>query len=283
VGNGFPGLAVVSVIALLVALGVGALAILQPWETDSVAPQLSVAPGLGVGVGDSVVVSRDRGLAVAPAQPAAGTAPRFVAADVSVDKGEPQPRLGIAPAHIVVASPRPGAPAQGSPQPSQPEPTPAPQPAPVPAAIPVATPPPVEPVVAPPTRGAGGGSSGPIGAGGGSGEEGGTEEALEVCEGDDYTLPLSPLEATEGSEVPSPVLTHDLTVYFGSSSEGAGFYLVLFDGLPVEIGDDPVLVEPGKSCAQVDLGPLLGESIEAGTELHVEAVTLSEALEPVVP
>lgn len=282
-GNGFPGLAIVSVIALLVALGVGALAILQPWDTDTVAPQLSVAPGLGVGVGDSVVVSRDRGLAVAPARPAVGATPRFVAAGVAVEEGEPQPRLSIAPARVVVASPRPGAPSQGSPQPPQPETTPAPQPAPVPAAVPVATPPPpVEPVAAPPTRGAGGGTPGPVTSGGGT-EGGGTGEVLQVCEGDDYTLPLSPVEASEGSEVPPPVVSHDLTVYFGSSSEGTGFYLVLFDGLPVEIGDDPVLVEPGKSCAQVDLGPLLGESIEAGTELRIEAVTLSEALEPVVP
>lgn len=270
-------------IALLVALGVGALAILQPWETDTVAPQLSVAPGLGVGLGDSVVVARDRGLAVAPARPATGATPRFVAAGVAVDEGEQQPRLGIAPAHIVVASSRPNAPSQGPPQPPQPEPAPAPQPAPVPVATPVAaSPSPVEPVAPPPpTRGAGGGTSGPVGAGGGEG--GGTGEILEVCEGDDYTLSLPLVEAVEGGEVPSPVVSHELTVYFGSSSEGTGFYLVLFDGLPVEVGDDPALVEPGKSCAQVDLGPLLRESIEAGTELHVEAVTLGEALEPVVP
>jgi hypothetical protein len=285
VGNGFPGLAVVSTIALLVALGVGALAILQPWETDAVAPQLSVAPGLGVGLGDSVVVARDRQLAVESAQPAAGGAPRFAAADISVDKGEPQPRLGIAPAHVVVASLRPSAPSRGSPQPSQPEPTPVPQPTPVPAVVPVAAPPPpAEPVATPPTRGAGGGTSGPIGAGGGDEEEeGGTGEVLQVCEGDDYTLPLSPVEGAEGSEVPPPVVTHDLTVYFGSSGEGTGFHLVLFDGQAVEIGEDVVPTEPGKSCAQIDLGLLLGESIEAGTEIRIEAVKLGEELEPVVP
>lgn len=286
-GNGFPGLAVVSVIALLVALGVGALAILQPWETDTVAPQLSVAPGLGVGLGDSVVVARDQQLAVEPAQPAVGTAPRFAAADAAVDNGEPKPRLSIAAARVVAASQQPGAPSQGSPQPPQPEPTPVPQPAPVPVAVPVAaSPPPVEPVAAPPTRGAGGGTPGPVAGGGGGegeGEGNGTGEILQVCEGDDYTLPLSPVEAAEGSEVPPPVITHDLTVYFGSSGEGIGFHLVLFDGQPVEIGEDTAPTEPGKSCAQIDLGPLLGEPIEAGTELHVEAVTLSEALEPVVP
>ncbi len=282
-GNGFPGLAVVSTVALLVALGVGALAILQPWGTDTVAPRLSVAPGLGVGLGDSVVVSRARGLAVAPARPTVAATPRLVAAGVAVEEGEPQPRLGIAAARVVVASPRPGDPSQGSPPPSQPEPTPAPQPAPVPVAAPPATsPPPVEPIAAPPTRGADGGTPGPVVSGGGA-EGGGTGEILLVCEGDSYTLPLSPVEGTERSEVSSPVLTHDLTVYFGRSSEGAGLYLVLFDGLPVEIGDGPLLVEPGKSCAQIDLGPLLGESIEAGTELHVEAVTLGEELEPVVP
>lgn len=281
-GNGFPGLAVVSSVALLAALGVGALAILQPWATDTVAPRLSVAPGLRVALGDSAVVSRDRGLAVAPARPAGGATPRFIAAGAVAEKGKSQPQLGVAAARVV-AIPRPSPPAQKSPQPSQPEPTPPPQPAPAPVAVPVAAPsPPVEPVPAPPTRGAAGETPGPVGAGGG-GEGGETGEVIQVCEGDDYTLSLSPVEAAEGSEVPSPVVPHDLTVYFGSPDEGAGFYLVLFDGRPVDIGDDPVLVEPGKSCARIDLGPLLGESIEAGTEIRIEAVTLDEASEPVVP
>jgi hypothetical protein len=284
VGNGFPGLAVVSAIVLFVVLGAAALAILQPWATGTVAPHLGVAPGSGVGLGDSAVVSRDRGLAVAPARPAVGVAPSFAAADVAVEENEPQSRLGIAPARVV-ASPRPGAPSQGPPQPSQPEPVPAtaPQPAPAPVAVPVAAQsPPVETGSAPPTRGAGGETPGPVGAGAGE-EEAGTGEVLRVCEGDDYTLSLAPLEAAEGSEAPPPVVTHNLSVYFGSSAEGAGFHLVLFDGQLVEMGEDAVPIEPGKSCAQVDLGPLLGEPIEAGTELHVEAVTLGEDLEPVVP
>ncbi len=281
-GNGFPGLAVVSAIALLVALGVGALAILQPWATDTVAPQLSVAPGLGVGLGDSVVVSRDRQLAVAPAQPATGATPRFIAAGVAVDKGEPRPRLGVAAARVV-ASPRPGGPSRGSPSPSQPEPVPTPQPVPVPVAVPVAAAPPsVGPVAAPPTRGAGGGTPGPVGAGGGA-EGGGSAGILDVCEGDDYTLPLSPVEGAEGGEAPLPVVSHDLTVYFGSPGEGAGFHVVLYDGQPVEIGEDTVPAETGESCARIDLGPLLGEPIEAGTEIHVEAVAFGEVSEPVVP
>ncbi len=275
-------MAIVSAIALLVTLGLAALLTLQPWATNSVSPQLSVALGLRVGLGDSVVVSRGRQLAVAPAQPVKAVVPRLVDAGAAVEEGKSQPRLGIAAARVV-ASPRPGSPSQGSPQPSQPEPTPTPQPAPMPVAVPVAAaPPPVEPVAAPPTSGTGGGAPGPIVAGGG-GEGSGPSEDLQVCEGDDYTLPLSPVEGTEGSEAPPPVVTHELTVYFGSSSEGTGFHLVLFDGQPVEIGEDPVLVEPGKSCAQIDLAPLLGESIEAGAEIHIEAVTLGEALEPVVP
>ncbi len=277
-------MAVFSAIALLVALGLAALFSLQPWASNTVAPQLSVAPGLDVGLGDSVVVARDRRLAVAPAQPAAGAVPRLIAAGVAVEEGESQLRLGVAAARVV-AGPQSGAPSQGSspqspPQPQpEPEAIPSPPPSTVPVAVPVATlPPPVEPAAAPPTRGAGG-TPGPVTAGGGT-EGDGTSEVLEVCEGDEYTLSLAPVEDTEGEALP-PVVPHDLTVYFGRSSEGVGFYLVLFDSQAVEIGDDPVLVEPGKSCTQVDLGLLLGESIDAGTEIHVEAI--GDALEPVVP
>ena len=111
----------------------------------------------------------------------------------------------------------------------------------------------------------------------------GAAGVLEVCEGDDYTLPLSPVEGTEGGEAPLPVVSHDLTVYFGGPGEGAGFHVVLFDGRPVEIGEDPCPDRTGESCAPIDLGPLLGEPIEAGTELHVEAVTFGEVSEPAVP
>lgn len=123
---------------------------------------------------------------------------------------------------------------------------------------------------------------GPITAGGGV-VGGGTANVVQVCEGDEYMLSLAPVEGIEGGEVPPAVIPHDLTVYFGGSDEGAGFFFVLFDGQAVEIGEDPVLIEPDKRCAQIDLGPLLGESIEAGTEIRIEAVTLDEALEPVVP
>lgn len=122
---------------------------------------------------------------------------------------------------------------------------------------------------------------GPVSAGGGVG--GGVTNVVQVCEGDEYTLSLAPVEATEAGELSPPLVTHVLTVYFAESSEGAGFYLALFDGQPVEVGSDPVLAEPGRSCAQIDLGSLVGEPVEAGTVVRIEAVTLDEALEPVVP
>lgn len=274
-------MAIASVIALLVVLGLAALS-LQPWAANSVAPRLGVAPGLGIGLGDSVVVSRNRQLAVAPVQPttATGAAPRFAAAGTSVNKGVSQ-QLGISAARVVTSA----APAQSpgaSPEQPVPEPPAPTSPTLVPAPVPVSAsppepPPPSAPVVAAP----GGEMHGPVAAGGGV-VGGGTANVVQVCEGDDYTLSLAP-GGTEGSEVLPSIVRHDLTVYFGSLSEGAGFYLVLFDGQPVEIGDDPVPVEPGKNCAQIDLGPLLGESIEAGTEIHVEAATVGEAVGSVVP
>ncbi|HMJ74308.1 MAG TPA: heparin lyase I family protein [Solirubrobacterales bacterium] len=225
-GNGFPGPAVVSTIALLVALGLAALLSLQPWAANSVAPQLSVAPGLGIGLGDSAVVSRGRQFAVAPAQPATGAAPRLIAAGVAVDKGESQPRLGIATARVV-ASPRPGAPSQGSPQSPQPEPMPVPQPAPVPVAVPVATPPPsVEPVAAAPTRGVGGGgSSGPVGAGTGSPE--GAAEPVEVHAGDEYAFAFSFYVQPIAYRAPGD---ENLIMRFrGDGSESPSFGLQLWD------------------------------------------------------
>lgn len=278
-GNGFPGVAVVSAIALLVVLGVGAL-ILKPWAPDAIAPKLSLVPSPDVGLGDSAIVSRAGAPVVAIARSASDAGPRIIAAKVVVDEGESRIRLGVAPARVV-ASPLPGGPSQEPPQPSQSESTPAPQPAPQPAAVPVAaTAPPVDSTPAPPARGAGGESPGPVAGGAG---EGGVADVLQVCEGDDYTLRLSPVESEEGSGPPPSLAAHDLIVYFGSASEGEGFYLVLFDGQPVEVGEDPVQPELGRICAQIDLGSLLGESIEVGTEIRVEAKTITEALEPVVP
>jgi len=219
-------LAVVFAIALLFALGLAALLGLQLWPATSVAPQLSVAPGLGIGLGDSVIVSRGRQLAVAPAQPATGATPRFIAPGAVVDEGESQPRLGIAVARVV-ASPPPGAPSQGSPQSPKPEPMPVPQASPVPVAVPVATPPPpVGPVAAAPTRGTvGGGSPGPVGAGTGSPE--GAVEAVEVHAGDEYAFAFSFYVQSIAYRAPGE---ENLIMQFrGDGSESPSFGLQLWD------------------------------------------------------
>jgi hypothetical protein len=256
-----------------------ALLALQPWAADSVVPELSVAPGLGVALGDSTVVSPSRQLAVAPAQPAAGTAPQFAAGTAVAGEGESQPQVGLAAARVAAA------PAQSPVAPVQPAPVPAPAPpTPVPAAVPVSAPPPESPPPpAPIAAGTGGEAPGPVAAGGGP-VGGGIADVIPVCEGDEYTLSIPPSGAAGAAEAlpPEDLARHDLSVVFGSASEG-GFYLVLFDGQPIEMGDEPAASESGESCAQVDLGALLGESIEAGAEIRVEAVTLGEEMEPAVP
>lgn len=182
-------------IALLVVLGLAGLLSLQPWAANSVNPQLSVAPDLGVALGDSVAVSRSRELAVAPAQPATGATPRLIAAGVAAEEGESQPRLGIAAARPV-ASPRPNTPPASSPESPQAESPPEAEPAPAPVAVPVAAPAPApapspEPVVVPPAPVAsGGGSPGPVGAGGGP-VGGAGAEAVEVHDGDERALSFS--------------------------------------------------------------------------------------------
>lgn len=271
-------------IALLAALGLAALVATEPWATDSVSPRLSVAPALGVALGDAAAVGSGRELAVAPARPATGGS-RAGAVDVAVvDEGSSRPRTGIASARPVTrvgdAYPIAAPPPAPVPQPAAPAQPPAP-PVAAPVASPVQSASPETSAVQP-DGAAGGQLPGPVSAGGGP-IVGGTPYVVQVCEGDEYTLVLAPAEGMEGGEAPVPVASHELGVYFAESSEGAGFYLVLFDGQAVEIGDEPVLVEPGRSCAQIDLGLLLGESVQAGAEIRIEAARLDEALEPALP
>lgn len=129
---------------LFVALGIAALLSLNPWADDSVGPKVSVAPDLGVAVGDSVAVSPSRQLAVAPAYPAGIEGPRL-AVSASVRAVEPSGvRTGLASAQVVavpVATPPPvKTPPSGAPEPAptaQPAPTPVATPAPVPVSSPV--------------------------------------------------------------------------------------------------------------------------------------------------
>lgn len=224
-------MAIFSAIALLVALGLAALLSLQPWATDSVAPDLSVAPGLGVGLSGSVAVASGGAgpqLAVAPAQPAAGATPRLVAAGAAVEEGDSRPRLGIAAARAVAVSvPQSARPPASSPGPSQTELPPEAQPVPPPAAVPVAAPvPSTQPVVAssPPVTG-GGGSPGPVGAG--AGPVGAGPEAFEVHDGDEQALAFSFYVQPTAYRAPGD---ENLIMQFrGEGSESPSFALQLWD------------------------------------------------------
>jgi hypothetical protein len=200
VGNGFPGLAIVSLIALLGALGLATLLSLQPWAANAVAPQLSVAPGLGIGLGDAVAVAvaPGRQLAVAPARLAIDGVPKLATDEVAAGEGESGLQLGIDPARAV-AAPQPVRPPAGSPEPTAPEPLPAPQSPPAPVAVPVAAPAPApapspspEPVVSAPARNASGFVSHPPGQGTSGGPVvGEPDEVVEVHEGDEHAFAFS--------------------------------------------------------------------------------------------
>jgi hypothetical protein len=281
--------AIVSLIVLLVALGIAALINSQPWAPSSVSPRVGVAPGLEVALGDAVAVSHGRQLAVAPAAPAAGGKARMVVDRVGGGGGENAPQLGIGPARVAKA-PQPVATPEGAPAPHASEPLPAPgtAPASAPEAVPVAAPAPppaAEPVPAAPGRVAGGegGPQGPIA--GGAGEGALTE--VQVCEGDEYTLSFSRSETgVLGEPVPAPpaaAAPHQAVVYFGSSSEGAAFYLAFLDGRLIGMGES-VESDSGSECAPIDSELLdLGEEVEGSYEIRFEGIPLGEPGEPALP
>ncbi|HEY1355753.1 MAG TPA: hypothetical protein VGF09_05500 [Solirubrobacterales bacterium] len=127
----------VSLLALLAALAAAALLIARPWEDDGVAPSLTVAPGIAIGVGNATPVAPGT-LAVARAVPAP--------IGLAVLAAKPVPATGgSGSAGMVAVAP---ARALGSPAPSAPEaPAPAPvsEPAPEPVSTPIAAPAPQAP------------------------------------------------------------------------------------------------------------------------------------------
>ncbi len=180
-------------IALLAALAVGLLIALQPWAATSVAPQLGLAPGLGVGLADSVPAAPARPPAVAAARPAVGGGARLVADEGAATEGDSRLEVGLASARAVAhgdgalttESP-PEAPAPG------PSPNAVPEQAPASSPEPVAAPAP-QPVAAVPVRvpyAPGAFPSGPTTAGPGA-PLGGFEEPLEIGEGDEYSFSFS--------------------------------------------------------------------------------------------
>jgi len=135
---------VVALVALLLAL--------NPLPPTSLGPQVGLAPGIGVGLGDSSPAAPGRTFAVAPAQATGGAAGPAPAVAATVAAGGPRMVASLASARAVtgvVASP----PAQAAPE--EPAPVAAPEPPSVPAPEPVATPveaPAPEPVVAVPVQ-----------------------------------------------------------------------------------------------------------------------------------
>lgn len=227
-GNGFPGLAIVSVIALLVVLGAGAL-ILQPWRADTVTPQLFFTPAPDVGLGDSVAVSPAPKLAVAPASPVSVQQPKPVAGGLAAgEKGAGARRLAsVGPARAVTA-PRPVPAPEGTP--ATPEAT-APTTPTTPVAVPVATTPPAPAAAAPPPAVVpverGGGPSGPIGAGAGGGE-GKPGGAIEVAAGGEGALSFSFL--AQPSAYRAPGEENLILRFVGGVGEEPSFGLQLWDG-----------------------------------------------------
>jgi hypothetical protein len=183
-------LAIVSLIALLAALALTALATLHPWSSPtSVAPQLSLGQGLGVGLGDAVALPPARSLAVAPARPVAPGAQRLVASEARDAPSAATAVAGVAPARVVSA---PTAPSAAPPTPSAPEPESAPPPqasppAPVPVAAPAPQPEPIATSPARPTLGGGTHPDGPAAAGGPP-VYGAAGEPIDVAEGDELAF-----------------------------------------------------------------------------------------------
>lgn len=158
-GEGFPGLAIACLFCLLFWFGVAMLIFSGPWGgDDSLAPQVSVAPDLGVGIGDSAVVataepdrSAKRGPRVASAQVAGSGGSSFSLRPVRIETPGAGQAMALSQRYVVrsqspasrpvaVPKPAPNKPVVAvKPPPAHPAPpgAPAPPPAPTPPAGPL--------------------------------------------------------------------------------------------------------------------------------------------------
>jgi hypothetical protein len=266
--GGFPGLAVFSLLALLVVLTAVALVGLKPWATDSLIPDMGLSPGLGAGLDDAVAVVPDRsaGVAagrVAPPGPALGTVE--VAARPAPVEGDSssQALAAVAPARSVsqpTATPVAAPPAK---QPVAPPPQPvaaAPEPVPAPASEPVVAT--VPPIVSGPGRG--------------PGTAVGVVEPPPSCEGDEYTITVTlASESTVGEDAEVEILIQRFEED-GSVSE------LQLEGELGDVDDLAELLESEGNCVKVVLVPPLdGEGAPAPPEgTAAEPAELDEALEP---
>lgn len=219
-------------IALLAALALAVLLSLKPWAPASVAPQLNVGAGLGVGLDDAVALPLGRQLAVAPAHPAGASTQRFAGGAVKAGGGATTSAPGIAPARAVSVATDGGPPA-GAPEQAAPE-SPPPSAPPAPTAVPVAVPP--EPAAPPavPDRVSELGSRHPGPSAAGLDEVGGAErEAGEIDEEEGVGGAEGEAECAPPFHLFLDDAWHEL-VLCRELSNGDGFYLLL-DGEPIDV------------------------------------------------
>lgn len=178
-------------IALLVALAIAALVSLHPGEEDSTIPQVSVAPRLGIGLGEAVVVTPGRQLAIAPAHLAGIEGPRLAASVATGAIGGSEVRTGVASAQVVAISAATRPPNESPPPPPAEVPAP-PQPVATPVATPVSSPAPSPAPAAVPTRPQPGSQPPQPNPSGGPGPIGGVVSGpVQIYEGDEYAYSFS--------------------------------------------------------------------------------------------
>ena len=107
---------------------------------------------------------------------------------------------------------------------------------------------------------------------GGPGGERGLWSSGEAVGGDRFLAPVPERE------------WHDAVVHFRASSQGAGFYAVYLDGELVDARDAVSLIVPGSSYAQIEVGLYRdGEQVQGTSEIRLDAATLGDTPEPILP
>lgn len=248
---------------------------LRPWATTSVAPDLSVSPGIGVGLGDSTAVASapspgvgtggiaapksGSAAAVSAPTPVAGSTPEKPAAGpvLAVSAG----RAVQTGAPVPVSAPPAAAPAP-SPEPVAAAPTPAPEQAPAP------------PLVATVDNGSPGTSGRP-----GTSVIGGGEPE-QSCEAGEYVITVT-FEEVEGEEVDYELDEAEILVK-GVGADGNETEVALRGDLTDVRNLVATLVSEG-NCVQVDVVPPEGVSAEEAAGVSASVEEPGDAAESALP
>lgn len=258
-------------------LGVVAMLGLRPWATSSVAPDLSVSPGIGVAVGGSTALAQapspgvGTGGIAAPRSTAASTAAVSAPApvDVSPPKQRPSgPVLAVSAGRALQTS----APVPVSSPPAV-EPVPPPEPV---AATPTPTPQqvPTPPLVATVDNGPPGTSGRP-----GTSVVGGGEPE-QSCEAGEYVITVT-FEAVEGEEVDYELDEADILVK-GVSADGSETEVALRGDL-TDVRNLVVTLASEGNCVRVNLVPSEGEPAEDASEAAPDVALPGDVAEPALP